>query len=677
MPARRLRPELRELGWFLLFAFVLIAAGMGLRDPWPSDEPRFTLVARQMVESGQWLIPQRGSDLYSDKPPMLFWLEGAAFKLTGSWRIAFLLPSLLASLGTLWLTWDLGRRLWSPRAGLWAAGAVLFAFQFTYQAKRAQIDPLVVAWITLANWGLLLHFLRGPAWPKYWLGCFAAGLGVITKGVGALALLMFLPFLYARWRGWPDVLRERAPLRWLAGFGLFLLPVVAWGGAVLVAAAHHGTPEYQAYVDDLFLRQTAGRYAASWDHHKPFWYFLPVIALSWLPLALAWPQALARWRNALRARDARILLPLGWSAMLLVFFSIPDGKRDVYLMPALPMMALAVAPWLEDIARGRWVRGAALALGVGVGLVAAAVALWVLLADPPQAARFLEWREPAGGSRVFWWLLLAIGASFLVPAALLRFRRGLAALLAGLTLTWMIWSLGFYPQLNASSSAAGVMARARVLAGPDTEIGLVAWKEQNLLMLEGPRRDFGFQKPWPEQYREAAEWLQAAPAQRRMFVLGAAMGECVDRARAAHLGHANRRDWWLVGADALVPGCVPPAVDDNDGTARQPRSTPAHLVQVPEQVGRVLENPVGTGTLQLLAAGATGEQSDAERACPLCREHVPDRIADHADRVHRHAKTLLRGDEQVRVRLGAADLVAGDHRGPLRVDPKHVEHRTG
>src|SRR5262249_23212943 len=47
----------RELGWFLLVAFVIIGAGIGLRDPWPADEPRFALSAKQMVESGNWLIP--------------------------------------------------------------------------------------------------------------------------------------------------------------------------------------------------------------------------------------------------------------------------------------------------------------------------------------------------------------------------------------------------------------------------------------------------------------------------------------------------------------------------------------------------------------------------------------------------------------------------------------------
>src|SRR5688572_26007914 len=107
------RPHwLSDTALFWILAVLVLGAGLGLRDPWPADEPRFALVARQMVESGDWLFPHRGSELYSDKPPMFMWLQAAAYTLLGNWRVAFLLPSLLAALGTLWCVVDLGKRLW-------------------------------------------------------------------------------------------------------------------------------------------------------------------------------------------------------------------------------------------------------------------------------------------------------------------------------------------------------------------------------------------------------------------------------------------------------------------------------------------------------------------------------------------------------------------------------------
>jgi len=557
--------ERREFRLFMLFALLLLGAGIGLRDAWPSDEPRFLLAAKQMVESGDWLFPHRGHELYSDKPPMLFWLQAATYEVFRSWRIALLLPSLLAGLLTLGLTWDLGRRFWNHRAGLYAAIGVLFTFHFMYQVKRAQIDPLVMGWITLANWGLLLHFLRGPNWRAYWLGCFAAGLGVITKGVGVLALLMFVPYLFALWRGWAGV--TRAPdsaLRWLGGLIAFAAPVLLWAGAVLAVAHARGTPEYAAYVDDIFFHQTAGRYAGSWSHPQPFWYYLPVVLLNWFPLSLAYIGAAPRWRRDLAAHDARVLLPLAWSVLVIVFFSLARGKRDVYLMPVLPMVALSMAPYLVGIVHARWLRVSAFVFALVGGALIAAAACWAWFAHPPAAMRFLQQRELDDVGPMVWGMFVAMGAGLIVSAIVFRVRRGAQALLGGIAVLWLVWSFWTGPLLNDSSSAAGLMRNARALAGPDIEIGMVAWKEQNLLMADGLVREFGFNADWSRQYADAVHWLEEAPQHRRVFILEDAMGECVDKSKATHVGHANRREWWLFGADAVVPGCVPGDGSDAD-----------------------------------------------------------------------------------------------------------------
>jgi hypothetical protein len=159
-----------------------------------------------------------------------------------------------------------------------------------------------------------------------------------------------------------------------------------------------------------------------------------------------------------------------------------------------------------------------------------------------------------------WGMILLIGAVFVVAALWFRPQRGLHALLAGIVGLWLTWSLWAYPLLNDSSSSAGVMRHARELAGPDTEIGLVAWKEQNLLMADGPVHDFGFKSPWDAQYVEAVQWQAQAPAHRSIFILDQAMdvaANCIDKTRGVRVGNANRREWWLLGSDAVTPGCVP------------------------------------------------------------------------------------------------------------------------
>ena len=173
----------RQSGWLLLLlALVVLGAGIALRDPWPADEPRFALIAKQMVESGQWLFPFRGGEVYPDKPPLFMWAIALFYQLTGSLRIAFLLPSLLAGLGTLGLVYDIARRLWDRKTAFRAGLLLLFTVQFTLQAKTAQIDALVTGFITLGLYGFLRFLLCGGGWRWYYLGWFAAGLGIITKG---------------------------------------------------------------------------------------------------------------------------------------------------------------------------------------------------------------------------------------------------------------------------------------------------------------------------------------------------------------------------------------------------------------------------------------------------------------------------------------------------------------
>ena len=543
-----------EVALFGLFALLLLGIGIGLRDPWPSDEPRFALVARTMVEHGQWLFPHRGSELYADKPPLFMWLQAAGYLLVHNWRVAFMLPSLLAGLGALALVYDLARRLWNHRSALLAAATLLLTIHFTYQMRNAQIDPLLLGWMTLANYGLLRHLLLGPAWRWFAVGCCAAGLGVITKGVGVLALLMLVPYALARHRGWRMLADIHGGWRWWIGPCAFLLPVLAWLLPMLLVARADGDPQHAAYVQDILFGQTVHRYATPTGHlHSPL-YFPGIIAVDWLPLSLLLPWAIPAWWRRLRRGDARFALPLGWFLLVLVFFSISPGKRDVYILPTLPMVALALAPLLPGLLRKRSVRMAIFALTGLLSLAAATAATLALILHPAWATRMEQALDPQ-----MWWLLLGIGAAGLLSAAWARVRHAALGWLLLSTVLWSVYALGAYPLLNGDRSARDVMARARAVAGPDAPIGLLAWKEQNLLMASGPVTEFGFLQPWPRQYAQATAWLRADPAQRWIFSLDEAMGACVVRQRAHFVGYANRRSWWMFQLDAVIPGCVPRA----------------------------------------------------------------------------------------------------------------------
>ncbi|MGL5814129.1 MAG: ArnT family glycosyltransferase [Aeromonas sp.] len=543
------RPLLSQssLGWLLLTALVVLAAGLGLRDPWPADEPRFALIAKEMVESGQWLFPMRGGEIYPDKPPLFMWGIAIGYLLTGSIKVAFLLPSLLSGLLTILLVWDLGRRLWNPAVGFMAGLLLLFTVQFTLQAKTAQIDGLVTFFITLGVYGFVRFLLCGGGWRWYWLGWFAAGLGIITKGVGLLALLILIPALWTH----RDRIRTATRADWLRGLAgplCMLLAISLWLVPMLLAVAQSGDPVLQAYRDNILLRQTVTRYANAWHHVKPFWYYLTaVIPLFWLPLSLLLPWLVVAWRRAILGQDKRIILLLGYLVLAVLFFSLSPGKRGVYVTPGTPALALLAAPFIAELLMRRW--PGRLLGGVGWLLGIVCIGGGLALAFSAKLATRLGDLGPAP-----WLPLLAMGGALLLINALLR-RAPLSAILCSLAVGWLIYSSWITVRLNDMRTPREVMTLAAERVPLEDELLLAGFKEQHLLFSQQPLKHYSYQMPDEQQAREAAAWIAAAPGR---WVLGAAdlMERCFEPDRMDNLGNRHRTDWLLARAYALKPVCM-------------------------------------------------------------------------------------------------------------------------
>ena len=199
---------------------------------------------------------------------------------------------------------------------------------------------------------MLRHLLFGPAWGWYFVGGVAAGVGVVTKGVGFLPLLVLLPYGLMRARGFNGLPRFPGGARW----GLVAVGLPAGRRRVARADAgrccHPARPALVAYRNEILFQQTVHRYAAAWHHVEPWYYFLvEVIPPLWLPFSLLLFWLVPRWKAAWRERDARVWLPLAWVLLTLLFFSLSTGKRGVYLFPALPASLLAAAPYLPDSSR--------------------------------------------------------------------------------------------------------------------------------------------------------------------------------------------------------------------------------------------------------------------------------------------------------------------------------------
>jgi 4-amino-4-deoxy-L-arabinose transferase-like glycosyltransferase len=287
---------------------------------------------------------------------------------------------------------------------------------------------------------------------------------------------------------------------------------------------------------------------------KSWWYFFPVLLLHFFPLSLAYVSGWRDWRAAWQLHDARYALLVGWCLLVFIFFTLAVGKREVYVLPMLPMLALALAPTLERLAHVLWLRRTALGIALLAGVALVAAGGWVGQGHAAKLNQVMLERGLGGELPTLGWGVAAIGAAWLLAAAVCRVRRGVHALLAGLALLWITWGVLIAPAANSSVSSADVMRQVDRVAGRG-EVAMVAWKEQNLLMSPRPLKDFGFRTSPAEQFERAVAWLQEAPAQRWIFANQQEVQACVDRSMVTVVGSSNRREWSMFQVSAVKPGC--------------------------------------------------------------------------------------------------------------------------
>jgi 4-amino-4-deoxy-L-arabinose transferase-like glycosyltransferase len=534
-----------DLLWLGLAVVLVVGTGIGVRNPWPADEPRFALIARDMVGTGDWLFPRVGGDLYPDKPPIFFWLLSIGYWLTGSLRASFLIPSFIAACTVAGLVYDLGRRLFGRIAGLAAALTLVFTLQFALTMRGAQIDPTLCGLTTLSLYGLLRHLLLGPSWRWYFIGGLAAGVGVVTKGVGFLPLLVLLPYAFFKARGFKGLPQLNGGARWgLVVLG-FLLGVSIWLVPMLIAVATRNDPSLVAYRNEILFHQTVERYAAAWHHVEPWYYFIvEVIPPLWLPFSLLLFWLVPKWKGAWTERDARVWLPFAWTLLTTFFFSLSTGKRGVYLFPALPGAVLAAAPYLEELYQRKGVRRAGLALAAVLVLGA----LGVLIAALRGGHLRDTLTQSVGDFRTPLISFVVLGATVWIFCAVRRPVLAWPAVFASLAL---VVSYTVLPNMDGERSTRTFMQHVLAKVPQGTDLAVASYKEQFLLYLDRPIVNFGHAR-WREGMQEtydAAAWLNARPG-RVLLIPASSLEPCFRRTLRQDAGEASGDEWVLVTGKA-------------------------------------------------------------------------------------------------------------------------------
>ena len=342
------RPGPRQAWLVPLLVLVLVSSllmlykldGTAFRNRF--DDVDRSLIARNMVTSGDWLVPHYlGNPLYT-KPPLMYWTAAALGRLTGRrdelpGNLTSVLSMLVVVLATFWS----GRNLLGTGTGLRAGLLLTTMFLFLAMSRQALLDSTLMAGFAL-SFGSLIHLTFTPARHRtvWWLlFCLGLACGLLTKGPVLLPLVALI-WLPLAWN-----LNQGRPSWWQVGLGVLLVMALILPWPLLVARS---APEaVEVWKSEFFGRFGEGRQFHAWTQ-QPFWFFGPdlIHSLPWLPLILV--GLVHAW---FRKYDPRFLMLLTWGLGGLLFFSLASAtKRSYYLLPLYPAFALLAAAAWDDFA---------------------------------------------------------------------------------------------------------------------------------------------------------------------------------------------------------------------------------------------------------------------------------------------------------------------------------------
>jgi 4-amino-4-deoxy-L-arabinose transferase-like glycosyltransferase len=327
-----------------LFTFFFLLGSRSLNEP---DEGRYSEIAREMIETGDWLVPHFWYLPHLDKPPMTYWLVAASMKLFGQNEWAARLPVALAGISGVWAAFLLGCSLGGRRVGFWSAVILQTSLLYFALARALTTDIFLTQFTAWAIYFLWRSWqaanaergMRSAEFFKWHLaGWVMIALAFLTKGPIALAipLIAFVPLvLFRRQQNRAKILLAGL----ITGFTLFLVLAAPWFLAVFQCV-----PESKHY---MVFGQAAGHLLGTTIKNRPggMFYFFGILAAGLLPWTwlLGWLWRRAHWRAlADRQKDGWLLLNV-WAIFTFVLFSASHAKLPAYILPIFPALAVLLA----------------------------------------------------------------------------------------------------------------------------------------------------------------------------------------------------------------------------------------------------------------------------------------------------------------------------------------------
>lgn len=461
----------RAVTWGVVAAALALllarASAVPLIDP---DESRFARTSVEMLRSQDLVVPHFGGQPRLVKPPLLHWIQAAAFRVFGITEWVARLPAVLATLGSIALVGWIARRRFGEEAGVWAASCLATMPLVLVMGKIGTLDALLAVHVL----AVLALDRGGPRESRPFLPVAMGallGLAFLIKGPVGVVLPLLL-ILAGRTATGENVLPS--PSAALEGLAAWCAVVLPWGLAFMRRIGLGGTVE-------LVQREVLERFFAGTIHVEPPWFYVQVVALGFLPWIGPLGVGLVRVWRMRKDPSARTALYAAAGLLAgLVFLTLGRDKLPNYILPLAPLAVLVVTWELGQELKEPLRRT------TGPALLAATLGVSAFLLGL-TAARLEGAARVAALAGVATFLPASLAAGYGVIRRRPRWSYGVAASSMGVFLFAAV--LVLYPSIGERRSAGGLVREVPALSG-DRPVATVDRKVPSLMFyLDRPIED--------------------------------------------------------------------------------------------------------------------------------------------------------------------------------------------
>ena len=332
----------------LLFSLLLNLPYIHLRE-FQGEEGRRVIVARNMLQNGDWIVPYVEETVYLKKPPFYNWLLAGIFRLSGviseaSARLSSVITASLCAIiiSLFWRKLSGARDMWFILPGL-----VFLSFpEVLGKAVKAEIDITFTLLVTLSIISFFyFHEFRKKELAAWTISLFFVGIGVLTKGVQAPAFFYtgVIPYIiYKR------ELRKMLSISHIAGICVLCIVMLIWFIPLINITGYDNL--INASLHEITVRQEPVKGGGFLKHLIEF----PIqYIISYSP----WILILVLWLYKPLKTQPPLIKSLSAYCLFFLIFSIPfywvmPGTWLRYLLPlAGPLTILICLPLYSLISR--------------------------------------------------------------------------------------------------------------------------------------------------------------------------------------------------------------------------------------------------------------------------------------------------------------------------------------